>query len=117
MKHITDHLTRPELDRLRDARSRFEPGRHACLACLDNGLLYAARAPHGRPTLGVVPCTECAKGGDRHLDGRTCLWARGSRPCPLCGAYEGEQVPAGWKPQAPMGFVAYDELPGWKGEL
>ena len=115
MKHVTSAVPRSALESLRAARDAAPLGRYSCPACLDTGLLYVARAPYGRPTLGVVPCTECEKGGSKHLDGNTCIWARGSRACPLCGAHEGEQVPAGWIPQPPTGWVTYDELPGWKG--
>lgn len=113
MKHITDQTSRADLERLRDARSRFDEGRYACLACMDSGLLYVAREPYGRPALGVVPCTECTLGGNKHLDGEYCTWAKGIHPCPLCGAHEGEKVPVGWTPEPPAGWVPYHELPGW----
>lgn len=117
VKHVTSQASKAELERLRAARSRFAEGRYACLACLDTGLLYVARTPYARPALGVVPCTECAKGGDRHLDGNVCIWAKGIHPCPLCGAHEGETIPPGWEPKPPVGFVAYDELPGYFDRL
>lgn len=116
MKHVTGSMPEGTMERLRARRLDFEPGRVSCHACMDTGLLYATRAPYGRLALGVVPCTECEKGADRHLDGAKCIWARGSKPCSLCGAHEGEQVPAGWTPRPPTGFVAYDELPGWGGD-
>jgi hypothetical protein len=113
VKHVTDQTSRAELERLRDARSRFDEGRYTCLACMDTGRLYVSRESYGRIALGVVPCTECSLGAKRHLDGDDCIWAKGIHPCPLCGAHEGEKVPLGWTPEPPAGFVPYDQLPGF----
>lgn len=110
MKHLNQSAPAGELDRLRALRDKAPEGRYACAACEDHGVIYFARTPYGHPAIGVAPCTECERGAARHLDGAACVWARGSRPCPLCGAYEGEQVPAGWRPEAPHGWMPYSDL-------
>ena len=95
---------------------RFPQPAGLCPGCEGSGLMYASRRVHGRTAVGVTPCTECEAGARRHIQGGVCVWARGSRPCVLCGALEGEQVPYGWRPEAPPGWIPYRELPGWTGE-
>lgn len=110
MRHVTETAGHGSRERLLALRDRAPEARYTCLTCRDNGLIYVRTRHPG--VLAALPCPMCEAGARRHLHGNVCIWARGHRPCPLCGALEGEQVPGGFVPRLPAGFVPYDALGG-----